>query len=435
MSKESVITAIDVGTDKIVSLIATYGGESPSLRLVGVAAVPSEGVRKSVIVDLEAVLHSIEQSLDAAERMAGFSVNSAFVSVSGTHIQSRNSRGVVAVADPDKEITHSDVARVIEAARAVSIPAEREIIHVVPRYFKVDSQSGIRDPVGMAGVRLESETHIITGLTTPLRNLEKCINDLGVVVDGFVFSGLAASQVSLTETEKELGVVAFDIGAGTSSFCCYVDGALEYSGSLPIGARHITQDIAMGCRISLESAEKLKLALTTKAKKLKPRSGESKSEFNIRKKKADKIDPQEIGIEEPVEELSRSTILKGIMMPRIEEIITMLGEKLDKKELLSEVPAGLVLTGGGAETVGFAEVSKRVLGMPARIGSPQDMAGLMGEVKSPSYATSVGLLLYGKKEGGGQQLRGGVNFGEIFKKLPLNNIGGKLIKLLKSLLP
>ena len=388
-----------------------------------------------MIVDLESVLHSIERSLDAAERMAGFSINSAFVSVSGNHIKSRNSKGVVAVADPDQEITRNDVARVIEAARAVSVPAEREIIHVVPRYFKVDSQAGIRDPVGMAGVRLESEAHIITGMSTSLRNLEKSINDLGVSVDGFVFSGLAASEVTLTDTEKELGVAALDIGAGTSSFCVYVDGALEYSGSLPIGARHITQDIALGCRISIDSAEKLKLSLSSKIKKLKPRPGESKREFNLRKKKADKINPEEIGIEENVEELSRSTILKGIMMPRMDEIISMLGERLDKKELLSEVPAGVVISGGGAETAGMIEVAKKVLGMPARVGSPQDVAGLIGEVKSPSYATSVGLLLYGRREGGGQQYGGGVNLSQIFKKFPLDNLGRKIINLFKSLLP
>jgi cell division protein FtsA len=436
MSKESVITAIDVGTDKVVSLIATYGQDSPELRVVGVSAVPAQGVRKSAIVDLEAVLHSIEKSLNAAERMAGFSINSAYVSVSGVHIESKNSKGVVAVAEPDREITGNDVARVIEAARAVSIPSEREIIHVLPRYFKVDSQAGIRDPVGMTGVRLESEAHIITGMSTALQNLRKCINDLGVTVDGFVFSGLAAAEVTLTETERELGVACLDIGAGTSSFCVFVEGALEYSGALPVGARHITQDLALGCRISLDSAEKLKVYLSNNSlEQLKPRPGESKREFNKRKKEADDIDPQQLGIEEKTDDFSRSTLIKGIMKPRMEEILEMLGEKLQNRHLLEEIPAGLVIAGGGAQTVGMTTVAKRLLRLPARVGQPTQLAGLMGDIKTPSYATSLGLLVYGQKQGGGQRLGPSVNLGEIFKDLNLGTWGKKIGKLFKSLLP
>ncbi len=436
MSKESIITAIDVGTDKVISLIATYGDDTGQLRVVGVSAVSSKGVRKSVIVDLEAVLHSIEKSLNAAERMAGFSVNSAYVSVSGTHIRSRNSKGVVAVAEPDQEITANDVARVIEAARAVSIPSEREIIHVIPRYFKVDSQEGIRDPVGMTGVRLESEAHIVTGMSTSLKNLQKCINDLGVTVDGFVFSGLAASEVTLSDTERELGVVIADIGAGTTSYCVFVDGALEYSGVLPVGARHISKDIAVGCRISLDSAEKLKTFLSEDGlDKLKPKSGESKREFSKRKKQADKIDLQKLGIEEKVDNLSRSTLVKGIMMPRMEEIIEMLGQELEEKELLNDIPAGLILTGGGAQTIGLVEVAKNILRLPARIGYPNRLAGLVGDIKTPSYATGVGLLVYGQKQGGGQKVGQGVNLSVVFKDLNLSKITKGLAKIFKSLMP
>ncbi len=435
MHKGNVITAIDVGTDKVVTLIATYDEEHPQLRIVGVSAVSSSGVKRSMIVDLEAVLHSIEQSVDAAERMAGFGIESAYVSVSGQHIKSRNSNGVVAVAQPDQEITPIDVERVIEAARAVSVPSEREIIHVVPRYFKVDSQEDIRDPVGMAGVRLESEAHIITGMSTSLRNLEKCLNDLGINVDAFVFSGLAAAEATLTDTEKELGSVAFDIGAGTSSFCVYVDGVLEFSGSLPIGARHITQDIAVGTHISLDNAEKLKLALKKLNKKLTPLPGESKRDFNLRKKKLDVIDLENLGIRENVEEISRSTLIKGIMMPRIEEILTMLGEELDKKGLIKEVPAGIILSGGGAETVGLDEAAKKILGLPARVAQPKDLDGLIGEIRTPNYATSIGLLLFGKQQGGGQEMKSGVNFSEVFNKIHLDGVGQKVAKLFKSLLP
>jgi cell division protein FtsA len=436
MSKENVITAIDVGSDKVATLIGSYGGERPQLQVVGMAAVSSKGVRKSMIVDLEEVLISIEQSLNAAERMAGFSVNSAFVSVSGVHIRSRNSRGVVAVTDPDQEIGPQDVERVIEAARAVSVPSEREIIHVVPRYFKVDSQEGIRDPVGMTGVRLESEAHIITGLSTSLKNLAKCINDLGVKVDGFVFSGLAAAEATLTETEKELGVVAFDIGAGTSSFCVYTEGVLEYSGALPIGARHITQDIAVGCRISLESAEKIKLALSKiREQEIKPHPGESKKEFSKRKREADKLDLDGLGIDDVTEELSRSMIVKRIMYPRMQEIFTMLGEKLDQEKLLTEIPAGLVISGGGANTVDINLVAKKVLGLPTRTGKPEQLVGLVGEVNSPAFATSVGLLVYGRKQGAGESMSRKINLGEIFRDLKLGRLAQKLLGFLRKLLP
>ncbi len=436
MSRENIVTGIDIGSDKVATLIGAYGGSSPQLRVLGMSAVPSHGVRKSVIVDLESVLGAVEQSLNAAERMAGFSVKSAYVSVSGSHIRSRNSKGVVAVANPDKEITSMDVERVIEAARAVSIPSEREIIHVVPRYFKVDSQKDIRDPVGMTGVRLEAETHIVTAMSTTLKNLTKCMNDLGVNVDGFVFSGLAAAEVVLTETEKELGVIALDIGAGSSSMCVYVDGVLEYSGSLPIGARHITQDIALGCRISLESAEKIKLALSDfKEKELKPQPGESKKDFGKRKKKADRIDLAKLGIEDSVEELSRSTILKGIMYPRMQEIITMMGEKIEEEGLFSEVRAGVVITGGGADTVDMALVAKRVLGMQVRMGHAKQLPGLAGEIKNPSFAVSVGLLSYARRRDGGEAKGSKLNLNEVFKDLKIGKLLKKIGGLFGRLLP
>src|SRR5258708_3131035 len=253
MQRQSPITIIDLGTDKCVTLIATVTPETRDIQVLGVAAVPSRGMRKSQIVDLEDVLETMTESLDSAERMAGCEAKSATLSISGTHISSQNSKGVVAVASPSQEITQEDVARVLEAARAVSLPSAREIIHVVPRDFAVDSQQGIKDPVGMTGIRLESEAHIITGQTTALKNLAKIVQDLGLQLDGFVFSGLASAEVMLSETEKELGVVLVDIGAGSTAVCAYVEGALTYSAVLPVCARHITQHIALGCPIRLDS--------------------------------------------------------------------------------------------------------------------------------------------------------------------------------------
>jgi len=433
MAQNPIITAIDIGTDKCVTLIATET-ESGLFNVVGVSAVQSKGMKRSQIIDLEQVLSTITESLDGAERMAGFDVQSAFLSISGTHISSLNSKGVVAVASPDQEITSEDVNRVIDAAKAISLPSDREILHVVAKDFKVDSQEGIKDPVGMTGVRLETEAHIITGITPAVKNIEKCILDLGLQVDAFVFSGLASAEVVLSETEKELGVVVVDIGAGSTSVCAYVDGSLEYSVALPIGARHITQDIALGCRISLDVAEQIKISLSKESlSKLMPHPGESKQEFNKRRKKADELrladfDPgnQEIR--------SKRTIVEAIMMPRIKEIFNMVGAKLSDAGVLSDVPAGLVITGGGAMTVGIQEVAKRELRLPARIGMPMELTGLTTDIHTPAHATSIGLLHYGRKTLSGHEPKG-FDMGELISGFVPGNLAKKITDWFKSLAP
>lgn len=436
MPRTATITAIDLGTDKCATLIASVQEPNQQMQVVGVSAVPSRGLKRGTIINLEQAMETMTESLDGAERMAGFDVKSAYVSFAGTHVGSQNSKGVVAVSSPSQEISAEDVARVIEAARAVSLPADREIIHVIPRDFKVDSQDGIKDPIGMTGVRLEAEAHIITGMSTALRNYEKCLHDLGLSVDGFVFSGLAAAEVVLTETEKELGVVVVDIGAGTTSMCAYVENALTYSGTLPIGARHITQDIALGTRLSLESAEKIKLAVSqVDDRTLSPRPGESKEELNKRRKKADELNPETLGIEDTTEPLSRRMIVEGIMVPRMKEIFTLIKQQLDAKGLHEQVPAGLVLTGGGAETYGIAEVAKRVMNLPVRVGKPHELAGLVHDIQKPSFATSIGLLMYGKKQGAMQPVHQGFDVGSVFKNISLGNSVSKLTQFIKSLMP
>jgi cell division protein FtsA len=435
MSRAPIITAIDIGTDKCVTLIATIDELSKVPRVLGASAVSTRGMRRSIIVDLEQVLETVTESLDAAERMAGFDVTSAYVAISGSHIGSINSKGVVAVAAPNQEIAREDVDRVIEAARAVSLPADREVIHVVPRQYKVDSQEGIKDPVGMTGVRLEAEVHMVTGMSTAMRNMEKCVRDLGLEVQGFVFSGLAAAEVTVTETEKELGVLVIDVGAGSTALCAYVDGALTYSGALPIGARHITQDIALGCRVSLDAAEKIKLALTHDAlNPITPHPGESKEELNKRRKKADVLDVTELGIHESVEVLSKRAIIDGIMVPRMKEIFTMIADQLKSKDILAQVPAGAVLCGGGAETVGMTEVAKRVLSLPARVGQPLEIQGLVHDITKPAFATSIGLLVYGAKHGSAAPSSPGFSF-DVLKKVPLDSVGKKMLSFLRSLVP
>lgn len=436
MPHQKVLAAIDIGTDKCTTLIASYDPAKLGLKVMGVSAVPSKGMRKSQIVDLEQVLLSVTESVDAAERMAGQDISSVFVSISGTHIQSLNSTGVVAVAAPNQEITPEDVERVIEAARAISLSSDREIVHVIPKNFKVDSQDGIKDPVGMTGVRLESEAHIITGMSTALKNIEKVMRDVGLQVEGFVFSGLAAGQVVLSETEKELGVAVVDIGAGSTSVCVYTDGTLAYSVSIPIGARHITQDIALGCRVSLDVAEEIKLLLSKDViNPLKPHAGESKQDFNKRRKLVDKLDISKITHDPNSEPLSKSTVIEGIMIPRMKEIFGLLSQQFDKQSLFPLIPAGVVLTGGGAQTAYIVEVAKEELNLPARIGMPRPVSGLLSDINSPSYATSIGLLEYGATHYAGKPTSE-FSMSSMFKGLPSGgNIGKKILDFFKSLMP
>lgn len=438
MPQSKVITAIDVGTDKCVTLIATEEPQTGGLKVMGVSAVPARGMKRSQIIDLEKVLESITESLDGAERMAGLDVKSAFVSISGAHISSKNSKGVVAVASPDQEIISSDVERVIDASRAISLSSDREIIHVIPKDYKVDSQEGIKDPVGMTGVRLESEAHIITGLTSALRNLQKCIEDVGITVEGFVFSGLAASEVVLTETEKELGVALVDIGAGSTSICAYIDGTLEYSGAIPVGARHITQDIALGTKVSIDVAEKIKLFLSEDSSlDLTPLPGEARKDFVIREKKADDLRLANFEDTETDEVLSKKFIINDIITARVQEIFELIASELENHQLLSEVRAGIVLTGGGAETVQIAEIARRQLNIPVRVGHPTELAGIVSDIQKPSYATSIGLLVYGNKLGGGEAPRthGLSELTSSLKSLNPLPVFRRLGSLFKSLLP
>ncbi len=436
MPSDTIITGIDIGTDKCVTLIGKVDAETRAMKVLGVSAVPARGMKKSQIIDLEQVLGTINESLDGAERMAGLEVSSVYVSVAGNHIASLNSKGVVAVSSPDQEIARGDVNRVIEAARAISLPSDKEVIHVIPNYFKVDSQDGIRDPIGMTGVRLEAEAHIITAMSTALRNIQKCIEDLGLTVRGFVFSGISAAEVVLSETEKELGVALIDIGAGSTSVCAYVDGALVYSASLPIGARHITQDIALGCRVSLDVAEKVKLSLSGyKEEAIKPHTGESKTDYQERKRKADELDLGELTLGQNTEVLSKKTVIEGIMVPRMQEIFGLIQEKLDAQDILSKIPAGVVLTGGGAETAEIAAVARQELKLPARVGMPTELSGLTGDIHKPSFATSIGLLMYGKAQGG-EPVKSSPSLGSLFKGGGSSkDLVQKAIAFIKSLLP
>lgn len=434
MAHDRTISAIDIGSSKITTLIASMS-EDEEARIVGVATVASRGLRKSQIVNIEEATEAISSSLESAERMAGTSIARAMVNVGGNHIASTNSHGVVAVAEPEKEITASDVKRVIEAAKAVSLPSSREILHVLPRGYVVDGQEGIVDPVGMTGVRLEVDTHLVTGGTIAIRNLHKCLEELGVDISGIVFSGLASAGACLSDTEKELGVVVVDIGGGTTDVAIFVEGALSYSSVIPIGAINITKDLAAGLRVSLESAEKIKFRLGETPKLPVVSDEEEKPHGSAKGEKSDEIDIGDLALAEGMRTVSRKTLVEGIMKPRLNEIFTMVGLEIKRSGFGGMTPSGVVLTGGGALTVGAVETARRSLAMPVRIGTPQRVTGLIDEIITPSYATSVGLLLGSGKGERGENPSLFAGLGKISGKIQIKGVAGKVIDLVKSFLP
>ncbi len=421
MAKGRIIAAIDIGSSKIATIVGQILTDSVtfenSINIIGVASVPSRGVKKGQIVDIEEAVEATIASVEAAERMAGYNLNSAYVSVGGAHISSTNSTGVVAVSDSQGEITGEDINRVIDAARAISLPTSREIIHVIPREYIVDGEGGVKDPVGMTGVRLEVETHLVTASTPALKNLAKTVQEVGISIEGIVFSGLAASYSVLSDTEKELGCVLIEIGGGATSIAAFIDGSLSYSATLPIGAKNVTSDLAIGLRVSLETAEKIKLSLDEAHK-------------SKEKTKSDVIEVQDLESRE-TKKISRRTLTEGIIRPRLNEIFTMIKMDLEKAGIINKIPSGAIITGGGADTVGIMDSAKKTLGLPTRIGIPSGVGGLIDEVINPASATTLGLIFYGSKQipvqtpgGLGKKL-----------KLPSSGILGKVFETVRDLLP
>jgi cell division protein FtsA len=429
MNEGKIVVGIDVGTYKIVTIIAKLVENVVSV--LGVSEVKSLGIRKGQVVDIEEAVSSINSSVEGAERMAGYNVSRVYVSIGGSQIESQNSRGVVAASSPQGEITTSDLSRVIDAAKAISLPSTRNIIHVLPRNYIVDGQEGIKDPIGMSGIRLEVDTHIVTANNVAVRNLEKAFSEVGVDVDSFVFSGYASSLAVLNDTEKELGVVLVDIGAGTTDISIYTEGSVSYSSVLAIGARHVTNDLAIGLRISLESAEKIKLFLSQNQPKKTVKTEEEPKES----KPSDEIDLSSLNLPEEITKVSQKTLIDGIIRPRLNEIFAMIGLEIKKSGFGGQTPAGIVITGGGAMTVGIKEAARRTLAMPVRIGMPINLKGIIDEVQHPAFSTVIGLTIYGgQNTSGGSSLPFGFNMpkgsavgiGKIFKKI---------IEVIKSFIP
>jgi cell division protein FtsA len=426
MAKTRIITGIELGSSKVSTIVAQVQVDPVSfareINVLGVSSIESKGIRKGQIVNIEEAVDVTISSVEAAERMAGYNIDSAYVALGGAHISSQNSHGVVAVSGPNGEITENDIERVIEAASAVSLPSSRQIVHVLPREFIVDGESGVRDAVGMSGVRLEVQTHLVTASSAVMKNISKALDGVGVSINDFVFSGLASGEAVLTKTERELGCVLIDMGGGTTSIAAYTEGALSYSADIPIGANNVTNDLAIGLRVSLESAEKIKLALSEFEKKEKRRK-------KVKAAGGDQVDLQEMGVSES-RKVSRKTLSGGVIKPRLDEVFTMIRLQLEKEELAARVPSGAVLTGGGAETVGVVNSAKRALSLPVRVGKPRGVGGLVDDIINPSFATPVGLVIYAAN----QEQSTGLSIGSRFS-FPSVGIAGKLIGVIKDLLP
>jgi cell division protein FtsA len=382
MSQRNVVVGIDVGSTKIATTIGHM--QENGIDIVGVGYAPSNGLRKGMVVDIEETVSSISASLEEAERMSGIPVNEAVVSIGGIHIQSSSSKGVIAVSRQDGEIAENDVLRVLDAARSVSVPPNREILHALPRAYSIDGHTGIKDPIGMNGIRLEVETQVISGAAAPIKNLTKCLEQAGVHVSDFVFTPLAAARAVLSKRQMEIGVVLIDIGGGTTSFAVFEEGDILHAGVLPVGATHITNDIAIGLRTSIDNAEVIKIKYGTAHAEKVP----ANAELDMKK-----IDPKEEG-------KVQLKYVSEIIEARLNEILVMIRDELRKIGRDGMLPAGVILTGGGSKQEGIVELSKSVLRLPAQVGTlTHDVSGMIDNISDPLYSASVGLMLWGLEAG------------------------------------
>lgn len=382
MPANDMIVGLDIGTSKITCAIAEYD-ERGELEIIGVGTAPSSGLRRGVVINIEATLRSVVDAIEAAEQVAGRDVKRVVSGVAGSHIEGLNSRGVVAVTGKGREITPEDVDRVIDAARAVSIPMDREILHVIPRGFAIDDQSGIKNPLDMIGVRLEVEVHIITGSVTAAQNLVKCVNRAGFEIQQVVFSSIAAAESVLSQDEKDLGVIVIDIGGGTTNVLVYRDGAPYHSFVLPVGGAQVTGDLSIMLKTSTDSAEKIKRSAGCAYMPL-VEDGEP-------------VIVPGVGGRPPIQATRRQ--ICEVIQPRMTEIFGMVRDRLDKQRLLDRIAGGLVLTGGGAGLPGVVELGQDMFNLGARIGTPGRHGGLVDTYQSPEFATAVGLVLYNHRLG------------------------------------
>lgn len=381
MSKKDFVVGLDIGTTKICCIVGEIveAGPNPIIDIVGIGTAPSNGLRKGVVVNIDSTVESISKAVEEAELMAGVEISTVYAGIAGGHIESFNSTGVVAVKD--KEITEQDVQRVIDAAKAVAIPLDREVIHIIPQEYIIDSQDGIRDPIGMSGVRLEVKVHIVTGAVSAAQNIIKCCNKAGLNVAEIALQPIASSEAVLSNDEKELGVVLVDIGGGTSDIAIFREGAVVYTGVLAIGGNHLTNDIAVGLRTPQHEAEMLKIRYgCAMAAMVKP---------------DDTIEVAGVGGRKP--RVVARRLLAEILEPRVEEIYSLIQRDVLKSGYQDLLSAGVVITGGTTLLDGMPELAEHVFEMPIKRGAPAGVGGLKDVVNSPKFATGVGLLKYGAR--------------------------------------
>ncbi|HEX4923392.1 MAG TPA: cell division protein FtsA [Bdellovibrionales bacterium] len=382
--KDRVVASLDIGTTKVCVAIGVISSETNQINIVGIGTVPSIGMRKGTVVNIEATTEAIMKAREEAELMSGIRISDVWIGVGGQHIKSFDSKGMVAVRN--NEVGASDIQRVIEAAKAVAVPADREVLHVLPRGYKIDDQSEIADPIGMSGVRLESSVHIITGSRTAIQNAVKCTERAGLKVSGLVLEQLASSKVVLSQDEKELGVAVVDLGGGTCHIVIYVQGSVAYTSVIPVGGTHVTNDIAVGLRTPQATAEEIKRKYGCALASL--------------------INPDETIEVEGVGGRAERTIMRRVLCdviePRIEETLNFVNNEIKKSGLSERLGAGIVLTGGASQMDGLIELGEFIFDLPVRLGKPMHFGGLTDVVSSPAYSTVLGVLLHGAENDKGK---------------------------------
>lgn len=380
-TEKNLIVGLDIGTTKVMALVGEVMDDG-GIEVVGIGSHSSRGLKRGVVVNIEATVQSIQRALEEAELMAGCEIQSAFTGIAGSHIRSLNSHGIVAIRD--REVTQTDVDRVIDAAKAVAIPSDQKILHILPQEFIIDSQEGVKEPIGMSGVRLESKVHIVSGAVSAAQNIVKCVQRCGLDVSDIILEQLASSYTVLNEDEKELGVCIVDIGGGTTDIAVFTDGAIRHTAVIPIAGDHVTNDIAVALRTPAKNAEEIKVkqghAIPSKVEELE----------------SEAIEVPGVA-QRPPRTLSRQALAE-VINARYEELFALVQEELRRSGFENLVAAGIVLTGGASRVEGAAELAESVFNMPVRLGSPQHVSGLTDVLDSPSYATGVGLLIYGQKQ-------------------------------------
>ena len=378
------IVGLDIGTSKVVAVVGEVDAEG-AIEVVGIGSHPSRGMKKGVVVDIESTVTAIQRAVEEAELMAGCQIHSVYVGIAGSHIRSMNSHGIVAIREG--EVVAADVERVLDAAQAVAIPADQKVLHVLPQEYVIDNQGGIKEPLGMSGVRLEAKVHLVTCAVNAAQNIEKCIQRCGLEVDGIILEQLASSHSVVTPDERGLGVCLVDIGGGTSDIAIFTDGAIRHTGVIPIAGDQVTSDIAMALRTPTQHAEEIKIRYACALTQL---AGADET-----------IKVPSVG-DRPPRDLSRQSLAE-VVEPRYDELFTLIQAEIRRSGFEELIPAGVLLTGGTSKMEGAVELAEEIFHMPVRVGSPQFAQGLNDIIRNPIYATAVGLLIYGAADEGGAE--------------------------------